>query len=114
MLPTKYRFIWPSGIREEEKKIDQSEKELPVTTMFVKESGRNVHLYRGPSIDASYQNFSSFSLAVSEKIFKNRPIRNMNGLWWPCLLHREEMCNLYRGPSIDASNQVSVHLARWF
>ena len=54
--------------------------------------------------------FGSFGQAVSqEMIFKNRPIRNKNCLWWPCLLtDRDEMSNLYRGSSIDASYQVSV------
>ena len=53
--------------------------------------------------------------SCSEKIFKNRPIRHKNCLWWPCLLtDRNEMSNRYRGPSIDASYQVSVHLAKWF
>ena len=43
------------------------------------------------------------------------PIRNKNGLWWPCLLmDRDEMSNLYRGPSIDASYPVSAHLAEGF
>jgi hypothetical protein len=60
--------------------------------------------------------FGSFGQAVSEeKIFKNRPIRNKNCLWRPCLLmDRDEMSNLYRGHSIDASYQVSVHLAKRF
>ena len=60
--------------------------------------------------------FESFSHAVSEeKIFRNRPIRNKNLLWWPCLLmDRDGMSNLYRGPSIDASYQVSDHLAMRF
>jgi hypothetical protein len=50
-----------------------------------------------------------------EKIFKNRPIRNKNCLWRPCLLmDRDEISNLYRGLSIDASYQVSVHLAEGF
>jgi hypothetical protein len=58
MLLTKFRFIWPSGFRGED--------------------------------------------------FKNRPIRNKNCLWRPCLLmDRNEMSILYRGPSIDASYQVS-------
>ena len=71
------------------------------------------NLYRGPFIDASYQ--VSVYLATEEKIFKNRPIRNKNCLWRPCLLmDRDEMSNLYRGPSIDASYQVSVHLAERF
>jgi hypothetical protein len=49
--------------------------------------------------------FGSFSKAVSEeKIFRNRPIRNKNCLWWPCLLmDQDETINLYRGPAIDAS-----------
>jgi len=61
-------------------------------------------------------NFGSFGQVVSEeKIFKNRPIRNKNCLWRPCLLmDRDEMSNLHRGPSIDASYQVSVHLVKWF
>jgi hypothetical protein len=60
--------------------------------------------------------FSSFGQVVSEeKIFLNRPIRNKNCLWWPCLLmDRDKMSSLYRGPSIDASYQVSVHLAEGF
>ena len=71
-------------------------------------------LYRGPYIDASYQ--ASVHLAKRfqrRRFLKNRPIRNKNCLWQPCLLmDRDEMSNLYRGPSIDASYQVSVHLAQ--
>ena len=74
------------------------------------------NIYRGPSIDASYQ--VSVHLAKRfqrKKIYKNRPIRNKNFLWQPCLLmDRDEMSKLYRGPSIDASYQVSVHLAKGF
>jgi hypothetical protein len=52
---------------------------------------------------------------VSEEIFRNRPIRNKNRLWWLCLLmDRDRMSNLYRGPSIDASYQVSVHMVEGF
>ena len=54
---------------------------------------------------------------VSEEniFFRNRPIRNKNDLWQPCLLmDQDEMSNLYRGPSIDASYQISVHLAVGF
>ena len=72
------------------------------------------NLYRGPSIDASYQ--VSVRLAKRfqrRRFFLNLPIRNKNCLQWPCLLmDRDEMSNLYRGPSIDASYHVSVHLAR--
>jgi hypothetical protein len=60
--------------------------------------------------------FHSFGNKFSEeKIFRNRPIRNKNCLWWPCLLmDRNKMSNLYRGPSIHASYQVSIHLAKKF
>jgi hypothetical protein len=74
------------------------------------------NLYRGPPIYASYQ--ISVHLATRfqrRRFFRNRPIRNKNCLWWPCLLtYGDEMSNLYRGPSIDASYQVSVHLAKGF
>jgi hypothetical protein len=74
------------------------------------------NLYREPSIDASYQ--VSVHLAKwfqRRRFFRNRPIRNKNCLWWPCLLmDRDEMNNRNRGLSIDASYQVSVHLAKRF
>ena len=74
------------------------------------------NLYRGPSIDASYQVSDNLGQAVSEeKIFRNRPIRNKNCLWQPCLLmDRDKMSILYREPSIDVSYQFSVHLAKRF
>jgi hypothetical protein len=50
-----------------------------------------------------------------EKFFRNQPIKNKNGLWWPCLLTDwDEMSNLYKGPAIGASYQVSVHFSKWF
>ena len=65
MLPTKFRFIWPS--------------------------------------------------VSKKKIFRNRPIRNKNCLWQPCLLmNRDEMSNLHSGPSKDAPYQVLIHLAKRF
>ena len=74
------------------------------------------NLYRGPSIDASYK--VSVHLAKQfqgRRFFKNRPIRNKNCLWRPCLLmDREKMSIHFRGPSIDAQYQVSVHLAMRF
>ena len=74
------------------------------------------NVYRGPSIDATYQISVHFGKAVSEEIFFiNQPIKNKNGLWRPCLLtDRDEMSILHRGPSIDTSYQVLVHLVKWF
>ena len=74
------------------------------------------NLYRGPSIDVSYQ--VSVQLAKQfqrRRFFRNQPIRNKNCLWRPCLLtDQDEMSNLYRGPVINASYEVSVHLAKRF
>ena len=74
------------------------------------------NLYRESSIDATYQMSVHLGKRFQRRrFFRNQPIRNKNGLWWPCLLtDRDEMSNLYRGPPIDASYQVSVHLAKWF
>ena len=74
------------------------------------------NLYRGLSIDASYQ--VSYDLAKRfqrKSCFRNRPIRNKNCLWCPCLLTDQNgMSNSHIGPSIDASYHVSVHLAKLF
>ena len=74
------------------------------------------NLYRGSSIDASYQISVHLGKRFQRRIFfRNQPIRNKNGLWWPCLLtDRDEISNRHRGPPIDASYQVSVHLAKQF
>ena len=56
MLPTKFRFIWPSEFRGEDlKKSANQKQEMPMAAMFVNGSWQNGQLYRGPSIDASYQ-----------------------------------------------------------
>ena len=45
--------------------------------------------------------------------FRNRPIRNKNCLWRPCLLtDRDKMSNFFRGSFIDASYQVSFHFGQ--
>jgi hypothetical protein len=74
------------------------------------------NLYRGPSIDAAYQVSVHLAKRFQRgRFFKNRPIRNKNCLWRPCLLMDwNKMSNLYKGLSIDASYQVSVHLAKGF
>ena len=74
------------------------------------------NLYRCPSRDDSYQVLVYLSKRFQRgRFFTNRPTRNKNCLWQPCLLTDwDEMSNLYRGPSIDASLQLSVHLAKQF
>ena len=72
------------------------------------------NLYRELSKDASYQ--VSIQLAKRfqrRRFYKNRPIRNKNCLWWPCLLtDQNETSILYRGSSKDASYQNSIDLAK--
>jgi hypothetical protein len=86
--------------------------------MFVNGSGQNEQFLQRTFQGCFLPSLDSFGHALSEEkifFFRNQPIRNKNGLWWPCLLtNRDEMSNLYREPFIDASYQVSVHLAKRF
>ena len=69
------------------------------------------NLYRGPSIDSSYQVSVHLAKWFQRRRFKKSAIRNKNCLWRPCLLmDQDEMSNLYIGPSIDASYQISDQL----
>jgi hypothetical protein len=50
-----------------------------------------------------------------EDFFRNRPIRNKNYLWLPCLqTDRDKIGILLRGASIDASYQVSAYVGKQF
>jgi hypothetical protein len=44
------------------------------------------NLYRGPPIDAFYQVSVHLAKQFQRRFFRNQPIGNKNGLWWPCLL----------------------------
>ena len=74
------------------------------------------NLYRGPSVDASYQVWVHLVKWFQRKrFFRNRPMISKNCLWWPCLLaDRDKLNTLYRGTSTDPSYQVSVHFAKQF
>jgi hypothetical protein len=51
-----------------------NKQELPVVAMFLTDEDEMSNLYRGPSIDASYQvSVHSAKRFSEEKIFKNRP-----------------------------------------
>ena len=95
-------------------KSTNKKQELPMTDMFVNGSKRNEQFPQKTFHRCFLPRFGPFGQAVSEqKIFRNRPIRNKNCLWRPCLLmDRDKMSNLYREPSIDAFYQVSVYLAK--
>jgi hypothetical protein len=73
--------------------------------------GDNVLVQSGWNVEILLRTFTKFRFIMPSGFrgedFRNRPIRNINCLWWPCLLtDRGEMSNLYRIPSIDASCQV--------
>ena len=100
MLPTKFRFIWPSGFRGADfKKSANQKKELPVVAMFVNGSGQNVQSLERTAHRCFLQSFGSFGQTVSEeKNLKNQPIRNKSRLWRSCLLtNRDEMSNFTEG-----------------
>ena len=61
-------------------------------------------------VDDSYQVSVHMAKQLQRRrLFRNRPIRNKNCMWWSCLLTgRDEMSNLHRGYFIDDSYQVSV------
>jgi hypothetical protein len=55
MLPTKFRFIWPSGVRGEDfLEMNQSENCLWLPRLL-KDRAEMSNLYRGPVVNASYQ-----------------------------------------------------------
>jgi hypothetical protein len=85
--------------------IDQSEKKNCLWwPCLLTDWDKMSNLYKRTFHRCFLPSFGSFGHAVSEEIFRNRPMRNKNRLWWPCLLMDwDGMSNLYRGPSIDAS-----------
>jgi hypothetical protein len=84
-----------------------------VVAMFVNASGINEQFYTEPTMDVSYQVLIHLTKRFQRRRFvRNRPFRNKNCLYRPCLLtDQDEMNNLYRGPTTYASYQVLVHLA---
>ena len=107
------KLTWPMARWAKNQSI---RNKSPVAAMFAYESGRNEQSLQRTFHTCFLPSFGSFGKAVSEeKISRNRPIRNKNCLWQPCLsMDRDEMSKLYRGPSIDASYQVLVHLTKGF
>jgi hypothetical protein len=56
MVPTRFRFIWPSGFRGElKKKLPIRNKNYLWWACLLTDRDEMSKLYRGPSIDASYQ-----------------------------------------------------------
>ena len=100
-------------------KSTNQKQEFPVAAMFVNGSELNQQSSQRTFQGYFLPSFISFGQTGSEeKIFRNRPTRNMNCQWQPCLLmdwdDNDDNEQFYREPSIDDSYQVSVHLAKRF
>ena len=118
MLPAKFRLIWLCGVRGDDCFRNQPirNKNCLWWPCLLTDREEMSILCRGSSIDVSYKVLAHLAKHFQRRRpFRNKPIRNKNCLWQPCLLtDRDEMSNLYRGPTIDASYQVAVHLAKQF
>jgi hypothetical protein len=83
MLPTKFRFIWPSGFRGENfKKSAHQKQELP---MFVDGSGQNEQFLERTFHRCFLPSFTSFGWVVSEekiKMWKANGRRKTDAKWW--------------------------------
>ena len=70
MLPTKFRFIWPSGFREDFFKTANQKQELPMVAMFVNGSELNEQSLQRTFQGCFLPSFDSFGQASEEKIFQ--------------------------------------------
>ena len=94
--------------------IDDS-YQVSVLAILLTDRDEMSNLHREHAIDASNQISVHLAKRFQRRFFRNHPIRNKNCLWWPYLLtNRDEMSNHNRGLSIDTSYQVLVHLAKQF
>ena len=80
---------------------------------FLTDRDEMSNFYRWPSVDASYQVSVHLVKWLQRRFSGNRPTRNKNCLWRPCLLtDRDEISIFIDWRSIDVSYQVSVHLVK--
>jgi hypothetical protein len=71
MLPTKFQFIWPSGLGGEDfQKPANQKQELPVAAMFINRSGQNEQSLERTFHRCFLPSFSSFGWEVSEEKIK--------------------------------------------
>jgi hypothetical protein len=71
MLPTKLRFIWPSGFGGKDfKKSANQKQELPVAPMFVNRSGHNEQSLERTFHRCFLPSYSTFGWEVAEEKIK--------------------------------------------
>ena len=121
MLPTKFWLIWPGGLRGADFFRNQPIRNKNSLWWPCLSTDRDEmsSMYRGPSIDASYQVSVHIAEGVSEEKIKmwkvNRWRTTSDGksshcLWQGELKNQDKMSSLYRGPFRDASYKASVHV----
>jgi hypothetical protein len=75
MLPTKFRFIWPSGFGGEDFfKSANQKQELPVVAMFINRLGQNDQSLERTFHRCFLPSFCSFGWEVSEEKIKMRKV----------------------------------------
>jgi hypothetical protein len=71
MLPTNFRFIWPSSFRGEDfLKSANQKQELPMVAMFVNGSGQNEQSLERTCHRCFLPSFTSFGRGISEEKIK--------------------------------------------
>ena len=114
MLPTKCWFIGQSAFRGEcfFRNRPIRNKNCMWQPCLLTNRDEMSSRYRGPSKGDSYQMLVHLGKRFQKRsLSRNRPTRNKNCLWRPCLFtDPDEMSNIYRGPSTDTSYKVLVHL----
>ena len=118
--PAKYAsyqvwFIWPGGFREDFVRNQSIRNKNGLwQPCLLTDRDEMCNLYRGHSIDASYQ----ISVHLAKWFQRRRFLKiGQSETRIACDGHAckwNKMCNLHREPFIDASYQVSVHLAKGF
>jgi hypothetical protein len=106
MLPTRFRSIWPSCVDwliSKKSFFLLKGRYVLILSQSINKHGH--HRWFLFLIGWFLKNQVSYHLAKRfqrKSCFRNRPIRNKNCLWRPCLLMDQNgMSNSHRGPSID-------------
>ena len=113
MLPTKFRFIWPSGFRGEYfKKSANQKQELPMVAMFVNGSGQNEQYLERTFHRCFLPSFTSFGWGVSEEKIKmwkvNGRRTSSDGKSSHCLWQGELKSDYIRGVASLARDNLVV------
>jgi hypothetical protein len=119
MLPTKFWFIWPSGVRGEQFFRNQQIRNknglwLPC---LLTDRDEFSNLYRGPSIDASYQ----VSVHLAKRFQRVRRLSSINFSHFNLLLWNRSakwsetylVGSIYGRSSLKIAHFVPIHLQTW-